>query len=85
MDRQMHGRYARGEDHVMAVLTEEQVVSSIRRGLNHKEMADELGITPGHAWNILNGKSWRHLNLQECRESEGETARAAGEQEPANV
>lgn len=89
MDRQMHGHYARGEDHAMAVLTEQQVVSAIRRGLSHQEMAEELGITPGHAWNILNGKSWKHLkshhDLKECGESAGETARAAGEQEPANV
>lgn len=67
----------------------------------HHQNGAQFGVVSRHPWRVRFEKAygsedellqltreilcWNPPNLQECREGEGETARAAGEQEPANV
>lgn len=61
-DRKRHGRYAVGEGHAMARLTNE-IVREIRgSGLNGPQVAKRYGIGTSTAHRVITGASWGHVS-----------------------
>jgi hypothetical protein len=63
-DTVKHGTVARGQAHGMATLSEadaRSIFDLASAGVDQKQIALGLKITPGHVLNILRGKRWAHL------------------------
>jgi len=53
-----------GEKHHNAKLTKSEVVKMRKMresGMTYDELANEFGVSPSHAWNVVNNKRWKNV------------------------
>jgi hypothetical protein len=65
-DKIRHGTHSRGERSPNATLTNAQVLDMKRRlaaGNSLREIADHFRISYRNAWQIKNGRRWRHITI----------------------
>jgi hypothetical protein len=65
-DRRDRGRYALGEAHQNAKLTEEKVreIHRLRaEGYSYQRIAEVVGTSSAAAWLVVNGRSWKHVQF----------------------
>ena len=60
-DRKKHGKYAVGQNHPMAKLSNEIVRQIKASGLNGPQVAEKYGIGTSTAHRIITGRSWTHV------------------------
>lgn len=60
-DRKDHGNYFNGEDHVMAKLTEEQVLYVRQSPKTGKSLSEMLGVSQSQISRIRRNISWSHI------------------------
>ena len=66
-DRLRHGTYARGEEHHMCRLSEEQVIEIFQQQPSLKDCIVRYGISRSQAFRIKKGKSWEHVHGDKSR------------------
>lgn len=60
-DRKAHGRYAAGENHVMAKIASSQVTRIRKSSQTGKSLSKEIGISESQISRIRRGESWSHI------------------------
>lgn len=61
-DKKRHGTVARGENHGMAILTEERAKAIRCAPGKQRDIAAQYGVAQGTVWNIKNGRTWSHID-----------------------
>jgi hypothetical protein len=63
-DRRDRGRYALGEAHQNAKLTDDDVrtIRAMRKeGHSYQSIADAVSVSHAAIWLVVNGRSWKHV------------------------
>jgi hypothetical protein len=60
-DRREHGTIVMGEDNHLSKLTEKQVSYIKRSCEGPRQMARDFGVVPNTIYNILKGRTWKHV------------------------
>jgi hypothetical protein len=69
VDREVHGRTARGSRHGMARLTEQKVKeikTKLRSGATLARLARDYGVCARTVFNIREGSVWRHVHAEDA-------------------
>lgn len=64
-DKVLHNTDSRGEKSVHSKLTDKAVIDIKTSNLPTLQLARKYGVSDAAVWRVLNGKSWRHVQIPE--------------------